>query len=133
MLAVAVAGGAIAFTAIATGTATSATTMAGAAGQSAATSPRGAVVLDAVTKPLNAAGYSFGALESIWMAAGGSGSTAYHAACIAEHESGGDPNAISRKHSPRARRVICGSGLALSLRRDCLGRRLPGGAEHEVV
>ena len=96
MLAVAVAGGAIAFTAIATGTATSATTMAGAAGQSAATSPRGAVVLDAVTKPLNAAGYSFGALESIWMAAGGSGSTAYHAACIAEHESGGDPNAISR-------------------------------------
>jgi hypothetical protein len=33
--------------------------------------------------------YSYAGLERLWIAAGGSGGTAYHAACIAEHESSG--------------------------------------------
>ena len=91
----------IAAAAIASG---AAATVAGATGQapaaapnqvtSANSSPPVAAVLAAVTKP--AALYSFGALESMWMGAGGSSGTAAHAACIAEHESGGNPNAISR-------------------------------------
>ncbi len=60
----------------------------------AAAEPHQGAVLDAFTRPLTA-GYSFGALEHLWMAVGGSGRTASHAACIAEHESGGNPNAIS--------------------------------------
>lgn len=39
--------------------------------------------------------YGQGALETLWTAAGGSAGTAAVAACIAEHESGGDPSAIS--------------------------------------
>lgn len=38
---------------------------------------------------------SYAGLERIWMSAGGSSGTAYHAACIAEHESGGRPWAVS--------------------------------------
>ena len=94
-LTVAVAGWAIAAAAIASGAATSATTVASATGPAAAAQPRQGAVLDAFTRPLTAR-YSFAALEHIWMAAGGSGRTASHAACIAEHESGGNPNAISR-------------------------------------
>ena len=86
---VAAAGCAAAVAAIASGAATSAATAAGATGPATAAEPHQAV-LDAFTR------YSFGALERIWMAAGGSGRTASHAACIAEHESGGNPNAISR-------------------------------------
>ena len=110
----AVAGAAIAVGAIASGAAASLATVADATGQtvispsrvtSAGSSAQETVVLDAFTKPLAAdtAGittttarfYSFGALEHIWMAVGGSGGTASHAACIAQHESGGNPNAIS--------------------------------------
>ena len=90
----------IAVAAIASG---AAATVVGATGQapaaapshmtSAESSPPVAAVLAAVTKP--AALYSFSALEHIWMAAGGSGRSAAHAACIAEHESGGNPSAIS--------------------------------------
>jgi len=39
--------------------------------------------------------YSETGLERVWMSAGGSAATAPHAACIAEHESGGNPRAIS--------------------------------------
>jgi hypothetical protein len=39
--------------------------------------------------------YSYAGLERLWIAAGGSSGTASHAACIAEHESGGRPWAIS--------------------------------------
>jgi hypothetical protein len=39
--------------------------------------------------------YSYAGLERLWEAAGGSSATAYHAACIAEHESSGRPWAIS--------------------------------------
>lgn len=39
--------------------------------------------------------YSYSALEALWESAGGSAGTAAHAACIAEHESGGNPGAIS--------------------------------------
>ena len=94
-LTVAAAGWAIAAAAIASGAATSASTVASATGPAAAAQPRQGAVLDAFTRPL-AARYSFAALEHIWMAAGGSGRTASHAACIAKHESGGNPNAISR-------------------------------------
>ena len=90
----------IAVAAIASG---AAATLVGATGQapaaapvnvtSADSSPPVAAVLAAVTKPT--ALYSFGALERIWMAAGGSRRTAAHAACIAEHESGGNASAIS--------------------------------------
>lgn len=92
---IAVAGSAIAVAAIASGAAASATTVANPAGPVAAAGPHQGAVLDAFTRPLTAR-YSFGALEHVWMAAGGSGKTASHAACIAEHESGGNPNAISR-------------------------------------
>jgi hypothetical protein len=91
----------IAAAAIASG---AAATVAGATGQAPAaapshltstdSSPPAAAVLTAATKP--AALYSFGALEHLWMAAGGSGRRAAHAACIAEHESGGNARAISR-------------------------------------
>ena len=91
---VAATGCAVAVAAIASGAATSAATAASATGPAAAEPHQGAV-LDAYTRPLTA-DYSFGALEHIWMAVGGSGRTASHAACIAEHESGGNPNAISR-------------------------------------
>jgi Transglycosylase SLT domain len=112
----ALAGSAIAVTAIASGAAASSATVGGATGQatsigpsrvtSASSPPQGKVVLDAFTKPrtadtpdsaatTTAANYSFGALEHIWMAVGGSGGTASHAACIAQHESAGNPNAIS--------------------------------------
>lgn len=94
-LTVAAAGWAIAAAAIASGAATSATTVASATGPVAAAQPHQGAVLDAFTRPLTAR-YSFAALEHIWMAAGGSGRTASHAACIAKHESGGNPNAISR-------------------------------------
>ena len=94
-LTAAVAGWAIAAAAIASGAATTATTVASATGPAAAAGPQPGAVLDAFTRPLTAR-YSFGALEHIWMAAGGSRRTASHAACIAEHESGGNPNAISR-------------------------------------
>lgn len=39
--------------------------------------------------------YSYAGLERLWIAAGGSPGTAYHAACIAEHESSGRPWAVS--------------------------------------
>jgi hypothetical protein len=39
--------------------------------------------------------YSYAGLEQIWEANGGSPATAATAACIAEHESGGRPDAIS--------------------------------------
>lgn len=39
--------------------------------------------------------YSYSGLERLWRAAGGSSATAAHAACIAEHESGGKQWAIS--------------------------------------
>ena len=39
--------------------------------------------------------YGLSALEQVWMSAGGSAATAPHAACIAQHESGGNPRAIS--------------------------------------
>ena len=39
--------------------------------------------------------FSATGLEQVWMSAGGSAATAPHAACIAEHESGGNPRAIS--------------------------------------
>jgi LysM repeat protein len=39
--------------------------------------------------------YSFAGLERLWIAAGGSPSRAYYAACIAEHESSGRPWVIS--------------------------------------
>lgn len=39
--------------------------------------------------------YSYAGLEQIWEANGGSAATAATAACIAEHESGGNPNAES--------------------------------------
>ena len=39
--------------------------------------------------------YSYGELESLWRSAGGSSGAANTAACIAEHESGGNPGAIS--------------------------------------
>ena len=89
-------GGTVAVAAIASGAATSASaaTAAGATGPAAAAEPHQGAVLDAFTRPLTV-GYSFGALEHIWMTVGGSGRTASHAACIAEHESGGNPNAIS--------------------------------------
>ena len=89
----------IAVAAIASG---AAATVAGATGQapaapspvtSADSSPPVAAALAAVTKP--AARYSLGGLELLWMAAGGSSRTAAHAACIAEHESGGNAGAIS--------------------------------------
>ena len=91
---VAAAGCAVAVAAIASGAATSAATAASATGPAAAAEPHQGAVLDAYTTPL-AAVYSVGALEHLWMAVGGSGGTASHAACIAEHESGGNPNAIS--------------------------------------
>jgi Lysozyme like domain len=94
-LTVAAAGCAVVVAAIASGGATSAATAASATGPAAAAEPHQGAVLDAFTGPLTA-DYSFGALEHIWMAVGGSGRTASHAACIAEHESGGNPNAISR-------------------------------------
>jgi hypothetical protein len=93
-LTVAAAGCAVAVAAIAPGAATSAATAASATGPAAAAEPHQSAVLDAYTRPLTA-DYSFGALEHIWTAVGGSGKTASHAACIAEHESGGNPNAIS--------------------------------------
>ena len=94
-LTVAAAGCGVAAAAIASGVATTAATAASATGPAAVAQPHQGAVLDAFTRPLTAT-YSFGALEHIWMAVGGSGRTAYHAACIAEHESGGNPNAISR-------------------------------------
>ncbi len=94
-LTVAAAGCAVAVAAIASGAATSAATAASAPGPATAAEPHPGAVLDAFTRPLTAV-YSFGALEHLWMAVGGSGRTASHAACIAEHESGGNPNAISR-------------------------------------
>ena len=39
--------------------------------------------------------YSYGELESLWRSAGGASWAANTAACIAEHESGGNPGAIS--------------------------------------
>jgi hypothetical protein len=39
--------------------------------------------------------YSYAALEQIWEANGGSAATANVAACIAAHESGGNPAAVS--------------------------------------
>ncbi len=93
-LTVAAAGCAVAVAAIASGAATSAATAASVTGSAAAAEPHQGAVLDAYTRPLTA-DYSFAALEHIWMAVGGSGRTASHAACIAEHESGGNPNAIS--------------------------------------
>lgn len=39
--------------------------------------------------------FSEAALERIWMSEGGSAAAAPHAACIAEHESGGNPGAVS--------------------------------------
>jgi hypothetical protein len=39
--------------------------------------------------------YSYIGLERLWELAGGSSATAFHAACIAEHESSGKPWAIS--------------------------------------
>jgi soluble lytic murein transglycosylase-like protein len=71
-----------------------AATAASATGPAAAAEPYQGAVLDAYTRPLTG-DYSFGALEHIWMAVGGSGRTASHAACIAERESSGNPNAIS--------------------------------------
>ena len=94
-LTVAAAGCAVTVAAIASGAATSAATAASATGPAAAAEPHQGAVLDAFTRPLTG-DYSFGALERLWMAVGGSGRTASHAACIAEHESGGNPNAISR-------------------------------------
>jgi hypothetical protein len=94
-LTVAAAGCAVAVAAIASGAATSAATVASATGPAAAAEPHQGAVLDAFTRPLTV-DYSFGALEHLWIAVGGSGRTASHAACIAEHESGGNPNAISR-------------------------------------
>ena len=94
-LTVAAAGCAVAVAAIASGAATSAAPAASATGPAAAAEPHQGAVLDAFTRPLTA-DYSFGALEHLWIAAGGSGRTASHAACIAEHESGGNPKAISR-------------------------------------
>ena len=93
-LTIAAGGCAVAVAAIASGAATSAATAASAIGPAAAAAPHQDAVLDAFTRPLTA-DYSFGALEHLWMAVGGSGGTASHAACIAEHESGGNPNAIS--------------------------------------
>ena len=93
-LTVAAAGCAVAVAAIASGAATTAATAASATGPAAAAQSHQGAVLDAYTRPLTAE-YSFAALEHIWMAVGGSGGTASHAACIAEHESGGNPNAIS--------------------------------------
>lgn len=93
-LTVAAAGCAVAVAAIASGAATSAAAAASATGPAGAAEPHQGAVLDAFTRPLTA-DYSFGALEHLWMAVGGSGRTASHAACIAEHESGGNPDAIS--------------------------------------
>ena len=39
--------------------------------------------------------YGYSSIERLWMAAGGSWATASRAACIASHESGGNPDAIS--------------------------------------
>lgn len=48
-----------------------------------------------VTYHVQAGIYSFTALETLWRAAGGNPAVEVTAACIAEHESGGNPNAIS--------------------------------------
>lgn len=40
--------------------------------------------------------YSYAGLERLWISAGGSSATAYHAACIAEHESSGRPWVVSQ-------------------------------------
>ena len=93
-LTVAAAGCAVAVASIASGAATSAATAASATGPAAPAEPHQGAVLDAYTTPLTAV-YSVRALEHLWMAVGGSGGTASYAACIAEHESGGNPNAIS--------------------------------------
>lgn len=45
--------------------------------------------------PATSSQYSYAGLERLWIAAGGSSGTAYHAACIAEHESSGRSWAIS--------------------------------------
>jgi len=45
--------------------------------------------------PATSSQYSYAGLERLWVAAGGSSATAYHAACIAEHESSGRSWAIS--------------------------------------
>jgi len=45
--------------------------------------------------PATSSQFSFAGLERIWISAGGSSGTAYHAACIAEHESSGRSWAIS--------------------------------------
>lgn len=45
--------------------------------------------------PATSSMYSYAGLERIWIAAGGSRGTAYHAACIASHESSGRSWAIS--------------------------------------
>ena len=49
----------------------------------------------AVSAPHAYGTYSYGELESLWRSAGGSSGAANTAACIAEHESGGNPGAIS--------------------------------------
>lgn len=49
----------------------------------------------AAAAPVAAGIYGFAALEHIWEANGGSPARAAVAACIAEHESGGNPRAIS--------------------------------------
>ncbi|HWI67245.1 MAG TPA: LysM peptidoglycan-binding domain-containing protein [Nitrospiraceae bacterium] len=45
--------------------------------------------------PATSSVYSYAGLERLWIAAGGSSATAYHAACIAEHESSGRPWVVS--------------------------------------
>ena len=45
--------------------------------------------------PAQGGTFSYAALEQLWVAAGGNPADQAFAACIAEHESGGDPGAIS--------------------------------------
>jgi hypothetical protein len=53
------------------------------------------VVVASTSYPAHYGDYSYSGLEELWVSEGGSASAESTAACIAEHESGGNPNAIS--------------------------------------
>jgi murein DD-endopeptidase MepM/ murein hydrolase activator NlpD len=59
-------------------------------GCAAAIHPVASVIYGATTGT-----FSYASLEALWVSAGGSAGTEATAACIAEHESGGNPKAIS--------------------------------------
>lgn len=65
----------------------------------AATAPAVTATAEPMTQtpaaPAVSGTYSYSALEQLWISQGGRSSAAPTAACIAEHESGGNPNAVS--------------------------------------